>query len=66
MITIYSSDGCPKCRVLKMKLEQKGMEYTDCKDEEKMVEMGLTSLPVMDVDGELLTFEQAVKFVNGR
>lgn len=49
-----------------MKLEQKGMEYTDCKDEEKMVEMGLTSLPVMDVDGELLTFEQAVKFVNGR
>ena len=66
MITIYSKEGCPRCRVLKMKLEQKGLEYTDCKDVEKMTEMGLKSLPVMEMDGTLYTFEKAVKLINER
>lgn len=65
MITIYSKEGCPKCRVLKMKLEQKGLEYVECQDTQKMVEMGLKSLPVMMcVDGTLMKFEEAVKYVN--
>ena len=49
-----------------MKLEQKGLEYTDCKDVEKMTEMGLKSLPVMEMDGTLYTFEKAVKLINER
>ena len=65
MITIYSKEGCPKCRVLKMKLDKKGIEYAECLDTEKMQEMGLKSLPVMlCADGELLKFEEAVKYVN--
>jgi len=49
-----------------MKLEQKGIEYTECQDMEKMKELGIVSLPVVDFDGNLLTFEKAVKFVNER
>ena len=65
MITIYSKEGCPKCRVLKMKLEQKGLEYAECQDTAEMLKMGLKSLPVMMcVDGQLLKFEEAVKYVN--
>lgn len=64
MITVYSKDGCPKCRVLKMKLEQKGLEYEDCHDLDKAMGMGLKSFPVMCVDGEILKFEDAVKYVN--
>ena len=65
MITIYSKEGCPKCRVLKMKLEQKGIEYAECIDTAEMLRMGLKSLPVlMDVDGNLMKFEEAVKYVN--
>lgn len=66
MVTIYSKVGCPRCKVLKMKLEQKGIEYTECQDMEKMKELGIVSLPVVDFDGNLLTFEKAVKFVNER
>ena len=65
LITIYSKEGCPKCRVLKMKLEQKGIEYAECLDTQKMMELGLKSLPVMMcADGQLYKFEEAVKYVN--
>lgn len=64
MITIYSKVGCPKCKVLKMKLDQKGMEYDECQDQEKMAGLGFKSLPVLDVDGTVMKFEDAVKYVN--
>lgn len=64
MITVYSKVGCPKCKVLKLKLEQKGMEYAECQDQEKMRKMGFKSLPVLDIDGTQLKFEDAVKYVN--
>lgn len=66
MITVYSKPDCPKCHVLKLKLNQKGIEYSEIQDVDKMVEMNILSLPMMDVDGALLTFEQAVKYVNER
>ena len=65
MVVIYST-GCPKCKVLKMKLEKKGIEYTECHDMGKMQEMGLKSLPVLEVDGELYNFEKAIKLINER
>lgn len=64
-MTVYST-GCPKCNVLKAKLKQKGIEYTECQDIAKMQEMGFESLPVMEVDGKLYTFERAVKLINER
>ena len=65
MVTIYST-GCPKCKVLKMKLEKKSIEYTECQDMDKMREMGLKSLPVLEMDGELYSFEKAIKLINER
>lgn len=66
MVTIYSKEGCPKCRALKMKLDMKGIAYEESHDYTRMQEQGLLSLPVMEVDDRLLTFEQAVKYVNER
>lgn len=66
MITIYTTATCPKCRVLKMKLDQKGIPYEECLDETKMQEMGIQSVPAMSVDGELLDFAGAVQYVNER
>ena len=64
MITVYSKPGCPKCRVLKMKLDKKGIEYDDFQDVDKMMKMGLLSLPILCVDGKMIKFEDAVKYVN--
>lgn len=64
MITLYST-GCPKCKVLKMKLEQKGIEFTECNDTDKMQELGISTVPMLQVDdGEIMNFTSAVAYVN--
>lgn len=49
-----------------MKMEQKGIEYEECQDMEKMIGMGFKSLPMLEIDGKMLTFEEAVKYINER
>lgn len=65
MYTIYST-GCPKCRILMTKMEQKGLKYEECQDVSKMESLGIQSLPVLEVDGKLLTFGEAIQFINER
>lgn len=66
MITIYTTQTCPKCKILKKKLQEKGIEYKEFNDEDEMQRMGILSVPVMDVDGEQLDFPTAIKYVNER
>ena len=66
MITVYTTEGCPKCKVLKMKLEQKGIQFDEFTDEAEMQRMGFLALPVMSVDGKLMDFSEAIKYVNER
>ncbi len=67
MITVYTTQGCPRCKVLKTKLTQKGIPYEEFTDVEKMVEMGIINCPMMSVDGgELMTFNEAIQYVNER
>lgn len=63
MITLYST-GCPKCKVLKKKLDEKGIKYTVNLSVEEMMTIGITQVPVLCVDGKLLQFKQAVDWVN--
>lgn len=62
-IILYST-GCPKCNVLKKKLEMKGIDYEESGDVEKLIEMGIKQAPVLDVDGVLLDFVEANKWIN--
>lgn len=66
MITIFTTETCPKCRILKKKLEDKCLEYTEVTDEEKLRQMDILSVPVMTVDGERMDFAEAIKYVNER
>ena len=66
MITIYTTSTCPKCKILKKKLQEKGIEYKEFSDEDEMQRMGILSVPVMDVDGEQLDFPAAIKYINER
>ena len=63
-ITLYST-GCPKCTILKKKLDQKNIGYEINNDVDLMQEKGFMSLPVLDVDGEILDFGGAINWVNG-
>ena len=66
MITVYTTQTCPKCKILKKKLQEKGIEYQEFSDEDEMQRIGILSVPVMDVDGEQLDFPAAIKYVNER
>ena len=61
-ITLYSTD-CPKCKVLKQKLNQKQIAYNECNDVKIMQKMGFVSAPVLVVDKEIMDFNSAIKWV---
>ena len=63
-VTLYST-GCPKCVILEAKMKQKNIEYAIENDVDLMVEKGFQSLPMLEVDGEVMDFGTAVKWVNG-
>lgn len=62
-VVLYST-GCPKCTVLKQKLDNKSVSYTENTSVDKMLSLGITQVPVLSVDGELLAFPQANEWVN--
>ena len=61
-IVLYST-GCPKCKVLKMKLAQKNIEYVENTDVEQMQELGLKSAPALQIGDKLLDFAKAVAWL---
>ena len=63
MVTLYSNN-CPRCRVLKKKLEEKKIEYNEVNDIDQMVEMGCNTTPVLEVDGQFFDFSQAIQWTN--
>ena len=62
-VVFYSTD-CPKCKVLKAKLDSKGIDYTVFNDVDKMVEMGITTVPDLMVDGKLMNFKESIEWLN--
>lgn len=62
-IVLYTID-CPKCKILESKLNSKNISYEVFKDKDKMIEKGLSTMPVLEVDGQLLDFGKAIKWIN--
>ena len=50
MIVLYTTKTCPKCGIVKAKLENKKIEYTLINDESILEEKGYDLLPVLEVD----------------
>ena len=63
MTAILYSTHCPKCVVLEKKLEKAGIEFEVCDDEKVMEEYGFTSLPMLQIDTNILDFSAAIKWV---
>lgn len=62
-IRLYST-GCPRCHVLESKLNSKNISFELFDDKDKMIDMGLTNVPILEVDGDMMDFKSAVKWVN--
>lgn len=61
-VTLYSTD-CPRCKVLEAKLIEKNVEYIVNKNQDEMERLGMMSAPALMVDGDLMMFAEAVKWV---
>ena len=60
---LYTVD-CPKCKVLEKKLNNANISFEVCKDTKLMAEKNISKLPMLEVDGEMLTFKEAVDMIN--
>lgn len=60
---ILYQHGCPRCKVLKMKLDQKGIQYEDVTDVEVMKSKGFQEAPKLEVDGVVYGFKEAVEWI---
>lgn len=62
MDVILYSNNCPRCKVLKQKLDAKTVDYTEENSVEKMLAMGIEQTPVLSVNGSLLSYNEAIKW----
>ena len=65
MVTLYTID-CGNCKRLEEKLNEAGITYLTIKDKKIMAKLGMSHMPMLEVDDKLLTFKEAVKWINDR
>lgn len=62
-LVLYTTE-CPRCKILKKKLEQKNLDYSEVSDLDQMLAKGFKSVPVLEVDGKAYSYEDAMNFLN--
>ena len=62
MLVLYST-GCPKCGILKKKLDERGMQYQENTAVEEMLSLGITSVPVPVSYTHLDVYKRQIKKV---
>lgn len=64
MKIVLFTTGCPKCSVLKKKMDMKRIPYTQTNDVDVAKKAGYSTAPLLIVDEVAMPFEDAVKWVN--
>lgn len=68
MITIYSTELCPKCKVLKAKLTAKNIEFEEIQDQEEVARVAeetmIGEVPIIKIDDQYMNFPAAVNWIN--
>lgn len=65
MITLYST-GCSACKMLKKKLDAKGIQYTENNSVEEMKSLNIINVPVLKVEDKLLSLGEANNWINNQ
>ena len=55
MIVLYTTKTCPKCSIVKAKMDSKNIEYTIVDDELTLEDKGYDLFPVLEVNGQVMT-----------
>lgn len=60
MATLYTTD-CPKCKVLEKVLSDKNIAFQTVTDLDVMMSKGFMSAPMLECDGQVYTFSEAMQ-----
>lgn len=63
MEVILYSTHCPKCNILEKKLDSENIKYATVTDADVMIEKGFKSAPILEVDGVVKTFKEAIDWL---
>lgn len=63
MITLYSNN-CPRCIVLKQKLNNANITFQEENDINTMISLGLDEVPVLKIDDKIMNFLEAIDWIN--
>lgn len=64
-ITLYST-GCPRCGVLKKKLQEKNMSFEEITDTDILLTLNIDLVPQLEVDGNVMDFTTAIRWINSQ
>ena len=66
MEIIFYSTNRTKCKILEKKLAEKNIKFTKNNNVVEMAELGIDQVPVLSINGSLLNFVEANKWINER
>lgn len=62
-MNILYTTNCPLCTALEKILKEKGIKYETCTDKELMLSKGFTSVPMLELDGKIYNYKQAILYL---
>lgn len=62
-IILYTTH-CPRCEILKKMLKDKDIEFLEEIDIDIMSKKGFMTVPMLEVDGEVMNYTKAFEWVN--
>lgn len=62
MVKLYSTH-CPKCNLLEKQLLKQNIEFEVIDDKDVMIAKGFQSAPKLEINGEILDYNIALKWV---
>ena len=63
---ILYTTHCQACKVLTKKLQAANIDFEECTDETIMDSLHIDTVPILEVNGELLSLKQSVAWINER
>lgn len=66
MKVVLYTINCPNCIILEKKLKQSNIEFETINDINIMSEKGIMSAPMLEVDGEVMNYAKAMRWIGER
>lgn len=63
-MTIYTTDNCIYCTMLKQRLDHQKIAYEEITDGDIINEKGFATVPQLDTGGDILDFDKAISYLN--